>query len=124
MKRILFLTLILFCSSLHAEESLEKTCNDVKEIAHKIMQDRQDGVKPLDLLKNLLMPMDETTEDMMSNYYLNNFYSQLAMLSSEVPVYKTQSEKDEAAVQFGLRAERICLKDVTALFAPVRFQEF
>lgn len=120
-----FLIVFLFvCSNVFAEENELKTCENLKNSAYQIMLERQSGTKLLDLLESLLKPLDGDTENAFDNYYTNNFFSHVTGLAYELPIYLNEIEKQKAATEFGLRIERICLKDNTALFAPVRFQTF
>lgn len=120
-----FLIVFLFvCGNVFAEKSESKTCENLKNSAYQIMVERQSGTKLLDLLENLLKPLDGDTENALNNYYTNHFFAHVSGLAYEIPIYITESEKQKVATEFGLRIERICIKDNTALFAPVRFQKF
>ncbi|NCI79740.1 hypothetical protein GWK51_14480 [Acinetobacter sp. PS-1] len=111
-------------SNVFAEENESKTCENLKNSAYQIMLERQSGTKLLDLLESLLKPLDGDTVNAFDNYYTNNFFSHVTGLAYELPIYLDESEKQMAAIEFGSRIKRICLKDNTALFAPVRFQTF
>lgn len=124
MKPVFLIVFLFICSNVSAEENESKTCENLKNSAYQIMLERQSGTKPLDLLESLLKPLDGDTATAFDNYYTNNFFTHVSGLAYELPIYLNESEKQEAATKFGLRIERICLKDNTALFAPVRFQKF
>jgi len=124
MRLILIVILMLVGSMLHAEENKSKTCENLKNSAYQIMLERQSGTKLIDLLENLLKPLDHDTENALNNHYTNNFFTHVSGLAYEIPIYTKENEKQKAATEFSLRIERICIKDNTALFAPVRFQKF
>lgn len=124
MKPAILIVFLFVCSNVFAKENESKTCENLKNSAYQIMLERQSGTKLLDLLESLLKPLDGDTENAFDNYYTNNFFSHVTGLAYELPIYLNESEKQKAATEFGLRIERICLKDNTTLFAPVRFQTF
>ncbi|AZB91611.1 hypothetical protein DKE41_009260 [Acinetobacter pittii] len=111
-------------SLLHAEENESKVCEKLNSAAYKIMLERQSGIKSLDLLEKLMVPLDQDKENVITNYYINHFFGHVSSLAYETPLYTTEDEKQKAATDFGLRIQRICTKDKTALFAPPRFQTF
>lgn len=124
MKPAFLIVFFLACGNLLAEESESKTCENLKNSAYQIMLERQSGTNHLDLLENLLKPLDRDVENALDNHYINNFFAHVSGLAFEIPLYTKESEKQKAATEFGLRIERICIRDNTALFAPVRFQKF
>lgn len=124
MKLKLIVILMSVGSLLHAEENESKVCEKLKSAAYQIMLERQSGIKPLDLLEKLLIPLDQDKENLILNYHINHFFGHVSGLAYETPLYTTEDEKQKAATDFGLRIERICTKDKTALFAPPRFQTF
>ncbi|WP_151760140.1 hypothetical protein [Acinetobacter nosocomialis] len=109
---------------LHAEEKESTVCKKLNSAAYQIMLERQTGIKPLDLLEKLLIPLDQDKENLLLNYHINHFFGHVSGLAYETPLYTTEDEKEKAATDFGLRIERICTKDKTALFAPPQFQTF
>ncbi|MFA3128751.1 hypothetical protein KWG22_11990 [Acinetobacter pittii] len=111
-------------SLLHAEENESKVCEKLNSTAYQIMLERQSGIKSLDLLEKLMVPLDQDKENVITNYYINYFFGHVSSLAYETPLYTTEDEKQKAATDFGLRIQRICTKDKTALFAPPRFQTF
>lgn len=124
MKAAFLIVFLFICSNVFAEESESKTCENLKNSAYQIMLERQSGIKLLDFLENILKPLDQDTENVLNDYYTNKFFTHVSGLAYEIPIYPKESEKQKAATEFGLRIERICQKDNTALFAPVRFQKF
>ncbi|EPF6421761.1 hypothetical protein P8N37_000822 [Acinetobacter baumannii] len=113
-----------FGSLLHAEEKESTVCEKLNIAAYQIMLERQSGIKPFDLLEKLLIPLDQDKENVITNYYINHFFGHVSGLAYETPLYTTEDEKQKVATDFGLRIERICTKDKTALFAPPQFQIF
>ncbi|PJF05684.1 hypothetical protein [Acinetobacter seifertii] len=111
-------------SLLHAEEKESTVCEKLNSAAYQIMLERQTGIKPLDLLEKLMIPLDQDKKNMIINYHINNFFGHVSGLAYETPLYTKEDEKQKAATDFGLRIERICTKDKTALFAPPEFQTF
>ncbi|AMX19385.1 hypothetical protein IEC338SC_2253 [Acinetobacter pittii] len=124
MKLKLIVILMSVGSLLHAEENESKVCEKLNSAAYQIMLERQSGIKSLDLLEKLMVPLDQDKENVITNYYINYFFGHVSSLAYETPLYTTEDEKQKAATDFGLRIQRICTKDKTALFAPPRFQTF
>ncbi len=124
MKLKLIVILMSVGSLLHAEENESKVCEKLNSAAYQIMLERQSGIKSLDLLEKLMVPLDQDKENVITNYYINHFFGHVSSLAYETPLYTTEDEKQKAATDFGLRIQRICTKDKTALFAPPRFQTF
>lgn len=124
MKLKLIVILMSVGSILHAEENELKDCEKLNSAAYQIMLERQSGIKALDLLEKLLIPLNQDKENLITNYHINHFFGHVSGLAYETPLYTTEDEKQKAATDFGLRIERICTKDKTALFAPPRFQTF
>ncbi|ACJ40399.2 hypothetical protein J7S89_16395 [Acinetobacter baumannii] len=111
-------------SILHAEEYESTVCEKLNIAAYQIMLERQSGIKSLDLLEKLLIPLAQDKENVITNSRINNFFGHVSGLAYETPLYTKEDEKQKAATDFGLRIERICTKDKTALFAPPLFQTF
>lgn len=124
MRLILIVILMSVGSLLHAEENESTVCEKLNSAAYQIMLERQSGIKLLDLLENLTIPLDQDKKNVITNYHTNNFFGHVTGLAYEIPLYTKEDEKQKAATDFGLRIERICTKDKTALFAPPEFQTF
>lgn len=124
MRLILIVILMPLGSLLHAEEKESTVCEKLNSAAYQIMLERQTGIKPLDLLEKLLIPLDQDKENLILNYHINHFFGHVSGLAYETPLYTTEDEKQKAATDFGFRIERICKKDKTALFEPPEFQTF
>ena len=73
MRLILIVILMSVGSLLHAEEKESTVCEKLNSAAYQIMLERQSGIKPLDLLEKLLIPLDQDKENVITNYYINHF---------------------------------------------------
>lgn len=124
MKLKLIVILMSVGSLLHAEENELTVCEKLNSAAYQVMLERQTGIKPLDLLEKLIIPLDQDKENMLTNSRVNNFFGHVSGLAYETPLYTKEDDKQKAATDFGLRIESICTKDKTALFAPPLFQTF
>ena len=62
-------------SILHAEEYESTVCEKLNIAAYQIMLERQSGIKSLDLLEKLLIPLAQDKENVITNSRINNFWS-------------------------------------------------
>lgn len=66
-------------SLLHAEENESKVCEKLNSAAYQIMLERQSGIKSLDLLEKLMVPLDQDKENVITNYYINHFFGHVVV---------------------------------------------
>lgn len=66
-------------SLLHAEENESKVCEKLNSAAYQIMLERQSGIKSLDLLEKLMVPLDQDKENVITNYYINHFFAHVVV---------------------------------------------
>lgn len=124
MRLTILVILMSVGSVIHAGENGSNSCEKLKSPAYQIMLERQSGIKIIDLLENLFIPLDYGKENALTNSRINNFIGHVTGLAYGVPLYTKEDEKQKAATDFALRIERICTKDKAALFAPPLFQTF
>lgn len=79
MKLKLIVILMSVGSLLHAEENESKVCEKLNSAAYQIMLERQSGIKSLDLLEKLMVPLDQDKENVITNYYINHFFGHVVV---------------------------------------------
>lgn len=79
MKLKLIVILMSVGSLLHAEENESKVCEKLNSAAYQIMLERQSGIKSLDLLEKLMVPLDQDKENVIMNYYINHFFGHVVV---------------------------------------------